>query len=112
MTLARQPIPIRRRAGWSALVIGAAALIVGIVSTGRGGGLSGRYDEAGGMGTLEFKGRRVYVTTVLGTTFAAEYELDGRRIILKGPGGSQVLTREGDTLQGGMNLLYVKVGSD
>lgn len=103
------PIPNRRRAGWGLLATVASLLIVGASLAGRGGGLSGEYREVSGMGALEFKGRRVYVTTVLGTTFAAEYELDGRRLILKGAGGSQVLTREGDSLLGGLNMTYVRV---
>ncbi|MBX3352788.1 MAG: hypothetical protein KF684_07620 [Phycisphaeraceae bacterium] len=106
------PIPNRRRAGWGLLATVASLLIAGWTFAGRGGGLSGEYREVSGLGALEFKGRRVYVTTVVGTVFAAEYEVDGKRVILKGPGGSQVLTREGDAIQGGLNMKYVRVDRD
>jgi hypothetical protein len=70
--------------------------------------LSGTYSEVGGAGRLEFRGAKVYVTTVLGTTFVTPYEVDGNRIIIKGAGGSQVYTLDGDTLDGGMGMKFVK----
>lgn len=71
-------------------------------------GISGEYTEVGGPGKLEFKGSKVYVTTVLGMTFAAEYEVDGSHLIIKGAGGSQVYTIAGDTLDGGAGMRFVK----
>ena len=72
------------------------------------GGVAGTYDEVDGAGSLEFKGSRVYVTSVLGTTFVTDFEVDGDRIIIKGAGGSQVYSRKGDTLDGGMGMKFVK----
>jgi hypothetical protein len=70
--------------------------------------LSGEYDREDGSGRLEFRGSRVYVTTVLGMTFVTTYEVDGDRVIIKGGGGAQVYTRRGDTLDAGMGMKYVK----
>lgn len=71
-------------------------------------GLSGEYAEVNGPGKLEFKGSKVYVTTVLGMTFVSEYEVDGDRVIIKGAGGSQVFNRTGDTLDGGAGMKFQK----
>ena len=70
--------------------------------------LTGEYDQVDGAGRLEFRGSRVYVTTVLGMTFATTYEVDGDRVIIKGGGGAQVYTRRGETLDGGVGLKFVK----
>lgn len=70
--------------------------------------LSGLYTEQGGPGTLEFKKDRVYVTTLLGMTFAAPYEVDGDRVVIKGAGGSQVYTLSGDTLDAGAGRKFTK----
>ncbi len=72
--------------------------------------LAGTYEESSGWGRLEFRGDTVYVTMgVADTTFAAEYELDGDKIIIKGPGASQVYTiaRDG-SIEGGLGMRYVK----
>lgn len=109
MSVSIQPIPNRRRAGWGLAVTLASLLVATIALTGRGGGISGRYEESAGLGSLEFRGGKVYVTTVVGSTFVAPYEVDGSRIILKGPGGSRVLTRVGDSIHGGVNMTYIRV---
>ena len=70
--------------------------------------MSGRYAGADGTSLLEFRGDRVFVTTVLGTTFVTGYEVDGDRVIIKGAGGAQVYTRNGDTLDGGVGIRFVK----
>jgi hypothetical protein len=70
--------------------------------------LSGRFGEVGGPGKMEFSRDRVYVTSLLGMTFAAEYEVDGDRVIIKGSGGSRVYTLHGDTLDGGVGLTFVR----
>lgn len=70
--------------------------------------MSGRYQQVDGAGSLEFKGRRVYVTTVLNTVLVADYELDGDRVIIRGSGGSQVYMCNGDTIDAGMGIQYVK----
>lgn len=71
-------------------------------------GMSGRYAGVDGRSELEFRGSRVYVTSTLGTTFVAAYEVDGNRVIIKGAGGAQVYTREGNTLDGGVGIRFVK----
>lgn len=102
----RRPAPPTTR--W-ALVLAAAAVGLATVAAGCGNRLSGRYEEVGGTGRMEFKGSKVYVTTVLGMTYAAEYEVDGPHIVIKGAGGSQVFTRDGDTLEGGLGTRFVRV---
>jgi hypothetical protein len=72
--------------------------------------LSGKYDEVEGWGSLEFKGHRVYVTTpVVGSTSAAEYQMDGNTVTIREHGASQVLMRSPDgALSDGAGLRYVK----
>jgi hypothetical protein len=86
----------------------AAVLVFSMGPAGCGKELSGRYDEIDGTGSLEFKGRRVYMTTMLNTVLVADYEIDGQRVIIRGSGGSQVYTRDGDTIDAGMGIRYVK----
>src|SRR5262245_1960054 len=86
--------------------VGGVAVAMALAACGPG--MSGKYAEVDGLGALEFKGRKVYVTTALGTTFVAEYEVDGDRVIIKGAGGSQVYTRAGDRLDGGLGMKFVK----
>ena len=38
----------------------------------------------------------------------APYEVDGNRVIVKGAGGSQVYTLDGDTLDGGAGMKFIK----
>lgn len=71
--------------------------------------LSGEYAQVNGAGRLEFSGHKVYVTTMLGTTFVSTYEIDGSHVVIKGAGGSQVLTRRGEALDAGLGITYVKV---
>jgi hypothetical protein len=78
----------------------------------REGGMRGEYAQVDGPGRLEFRGKRVYITTALGLRFASPYEVDGHHIIIKGAAGSQVYTREGETLDGGLGIRYVKVESE
>lgn len=87
-------------------VIALTFVIVAVL--GRGGGMSGLYADADGRGSLEFRGSKVYITTVLGTTFVSTYEVDGKRVIIKGAGGSQVFTRDGATLDGGLGMKFIK----
>ncbi len=65
------------------------------------------FAEPGGDGAkLEFRsGSKVYVTVFKDQTIAADYETDGDKVIVKLPGGNQVLTRDGAWIKGsGMNL--------
>src|SRR6187431_295658 len=84
-----------------------ASLALLLTLSGCDRGMSGKYDEVNGTGSLEFTGEKVYVTTFMGTTFVADYEVDGDHVIIKTAGGSQVYTRKGDTLDGGLEK-YVK----
>lgn len=69
-----------------------------------GGSITGEYQDELGTIRYEFRGNgRVYVS-VLGIESAAEYKVDGQRILLSGPNGSLVLSREGDELVGPMGL--------
>lgn len=93
--------------GGVALLIVVAGTIAAMAAWGEQG-LRGRYHGQDGTSGLEFRGSRVYVTTSLGTTFVAAYEVDGDRVIIKGAGGAQVYTKAGDTLDGGIGIRFVK----
>jgi len=70
--------------------------------------LAGTYADEAGRGRLEFQDDgTVYMTTFAGT-IACTYDVDGEHVILKGPNGTQVLTRHGDRLDGGLGLCFVK----
>lgn len=82
----------------------APALVLGSLLAACGGGLSGKYEDALGTTRYEFTGDgRVYMS-VLGIESAGQYEVDGERILLSGPNGSLVLSRDGDELIGPMGL--------
>ncbi|MBX3356793.1 MAG: hypothetical protein KF745_00035 [Phycisphaeraceae bacterium] len=99
----------RERNGRVALAGGIVLVVLATLGlVGCGGGLSGTYTEQDGVGKLEFKGDRVYVTTLLGMTFVASYETDGNHVIIRGAGGSQVYTIDGNTLDGGGGVRFVK----
>jgi hypothetical protein len=87
-----------------------ALAVIAFLVISRGTGISGTYRQADGTGSMEFRGSKVYITTVLGTTFVSNYEVDGNRVIIKGAGGSQVFTRNGDTLDGGLGIRFVRQG--
>ena len=82
--------------------------VLALLLGGCGGGMSGTYVEESGLGTLEFQEDGTVYVSVLGVTMAGEYEVDGRRVIVEGPSGAQVLTREGDRLDGGLGMTYRK----
>lgn len=86
----------------------AVAVALALFCGGCGGGLSGRYDEESGVGSLEFQGDGTVYVTALGATVEGDYELDGDRVIIAGPNGNQILIRRGDRLEGGLGLNYVK----
>jgi hypothetical protein len=97
------PNPVARARTWVIPVL--LALYLG----GCGRGMSGIYQAPDGLVTLEFEDDgEVYVTAYGGGTFQGEYELDGARVIVKGPLGSQVFTQEGDQLSDGAGLTLVK----
>jgi hypothetical protein len=86
------------------------AVIIAIVTMialmrGCSAGFSGEYEEVEGAGSMEFKtDGTVYIET-MGMTSQAEYEVDGKRVIIRTQLGSQVFTREGDLLKGGDGVL-------
>ena len=91
-----------RAAALLLVVIGVVAVFL---ASCEGEGMSGVYREsAGGEDTIVFQGQKVYITISPAPTMAGEYEMDGNKIILTiaGSGGqTMVLTRNGDTLEGG-----------
>jgi len=77
---------------------------------GCGDSVSGTYEGQGGD-KIEFDGSKVYVTMSPAPTLAGEYEVDGNKVILKVAGQSLVLTKNGDTLEGGpFGQTYTKAG--
>ncbi len=73
-----------------------------------GAGMSGTYAAGVGPGQLEFENNGTVYMTAFGETFACKYEVDGNHVIVKGPNGSQVMTKEGDRLDGGLGMTFVK----
>jgi len=73
-----------------------------------GGGMTGTYADEDGVSSLEFKDDGTVYMSLLGVTVEGEYELDGKRVIIAGPNGSQVLTKNGERLEGGLGMTYVK----
>jgi hypothetical protein len=83
-------------------------VLLALLPAGCGAGLSGTYADESGLGSLEFKGDGTVYMTTFGGTIACTYTVDGEHVILKGPNGSQVLTREGERLYGGLGIRFVK----
>jgi hypothetical protein len=70
--------------------------------------ISGVYEDAMGITRYEFhRGGKVYMT-VLGTTVAAEYRLDGDKVLVTSPQGTLVLTRQDGRLFGPMGMELAK----
>lgn len=90
--------------------VAAVLLTVLLTMSGCGDRLSGRYDELDGWGSLEFEGDRVYITlAVIQTTTAADYEIDGGKVIVKSPGALQVYNINSDgTLEGGLGMKFIR----
>ncbi len=89
-------------------VLAAAACVAGVALAGLRQGISGRFAGSDGTSALEFKGSKVYVTSSLGTTLRTTFDVDGDRVIIHGVGGGQVYRRNGNTLDGGMGIIFVK----
>lgn len=93
---------IRRVAALGMLVLACFAL------TGCGG-MSGTYEAKNDEGKIEFKGDRAYISISPAPTMVGEYEIDGDKVIVKVNDQSMVLTRHGDTLEGGpFGMTFVK----
>ena len=83
-----------------ALTVTAVLLAAG----GCGGGISGTYADEGNVTAYEFRRDGQATILVLGTSVAAEYKLDGDRVLVTSPQGTVVLRRAGDRLYGPMGL--------
>jgi hypothetical protein len=87
-----------------------AALFGGalIVAASCSGAFSGTYADEAGITSYEFRADgRVHIS-VLGATVAAEYKIDGDRVLVTSPQGTVVLTRNDDRLYGPMGLELVR----
>ncbi len=83
----------------------AGALFVG---AGCGGSISGTYADEAGITRYEFAAHGRVRVSVLGTTVAAQYRLDGERVFVTSPQGTVVFTRDADRLYGPMGLELVR----
>ena len=82
----------------------ALAVWLGMAGCGRDD-MVGTFEDEFGMTRYEFQRQgRVYVS-VLGTTVAGEYRLEGDRVVLLGPQGTVVLMRRNGQLHGPMGLV-------
>ncbi len=70
--------------------------------------MSGTWTSESGQGSLEFRSDGKAYMTSFGGTLACTYVVDGDHILLKGPNGTQVLTRRGDRLEAGLGQSFVK----
>lgn len=73
-----------------------------------GSGISGRYSDAQGLTTYEFHRDGSAIVTVLGTSVAANYTIDGERVLINSPQGTIVLTQKEDQLFGPSGLKLTK----
>jgi len=85
-----------------------ALLLAVVCVSGCSDSMAGRYDESTGIGSMEFRDNgRVYIT-MRDLTIVGEYNIDGDHIIINGPRGSQVYTRNGEALVGGFGMTFIK----
>jgi hypothetical protein len=70
--------------------------------------MTGTWASESGEGSVEFRSDGKAYMTTFGGTVACTYEVDGDRVLLKGPNGTQVLTKSGDRLEAGLGLCFVK----
>lgn len=76
--------------------------LAGLLAFGLGcSSMHGKYADCDGAMTVEFKGSKALVTTMAGTTTEVNYKVDGDNVVLEGPMGKMVLTREKDGSLGG-----------
>ena len=66
--------------------------------------LTGSYADDANVTAYQFRADGTAVITVLGTTVAAEYTLDGDRVLVSSPQGTVVLRQKDDRLIGPMGL--------
>jgi hypothetical protein len=70
--------------------------------------MHGTYKDDAGIGSLEFQDDGTVYVTMLDMTVVGEYEIDGDRIIIRGPRGAQVLTRNGESLTSGPGMTFLR----
>jgi hypothetical protein len=70
--------------------------------------LSGTWANPSGLGQFEFREDGTAYMTSFAGTIACTYELDGDHVIVKGPNGTQVLTRDGDRLDAGLGMSFIR----
>jgi hypothetical protein len=73
----------------------AMIVVMMLIAVGCGGSLSGKYEAANGVLSVEFTSGKAHVSTLV-MTFEADYEVQDDKVILKMPAGSMVLTRNND----------------
>ncbi len=71
--------------------------------------MTGIYATQDGARSLEFRANGTVYVTVFGGTFEGHYQLDGNRVIVKGPGGAQVYTQHDDRLDAGFGVQFERV---
>jgi len=68
--------------------------------------MEGAFDDAAGLGSIEFRADGSVYITLLDATVQGTYEINGDRIIIHGPRGTQELLREGDALIAGPGITF------
>ena len=82
-----------------------SALALGLLAfAGCGGGFSGTYEDDAGVTRYAFDGEGGVRITVLGSEVAAEYRLDGDKVLVSSAQGTVVLTVREENLYGPMGL--------
>lgn len=79
-----------------------------LAACGGSGGVSGTWRDTGGVTSYRFAPDGRATVAVLDTRIAAEYRLDGNRILVSSPQGTVVLTRRGNRLYGPMGQELVR----
>jgi hypothetical protein len=95
------------------LRINTTIIVTGVLwLTACGAQFSGTYEDVSGVTRYHFMSDGSAQISALGSTVAADYILDGNRILLSSPQGTVVLTRKDDRLYGPMGLELLRQGSD
>lgn len=68
-------------------------------------GLSGKYGDEMGILEYEFETDGTLYMNAMGTRMAGEYEVDGDKVIVRGPHGNLVFELQEDRLVGPMGLV-------
>jgi hypothetical protein len=71
-------------------------------------GLAGEYRDQRGVTGYEFEPNGRVFISVMGTTMAATYELEGDRVLIDSASGIVVLRRAGEELHGPLGLKLIR----